>query len=659
MSFLVNILETIMNWSSATRALRFLAVSICLVATGTSWGALTELYFRAAVTTNTMADGRLAVMWGFAQDSSAAVQDGAATVPGPAIALGPGSQDLVIHLTNTLPEPVSLVIPSQQAVMGNPVRNPDGRVRSFTHEVPPGGVADYAWSNLQAGTFLYHSGSHPAIQVQMGLYGSLAKLSGAGMAYASVSFDSEVALLFSAIDPDLHDAVASGNYGPGMLVSSTLVYHPQYFLINGVSYTNGLAPVHAGQPNGRILLRILNADIDYHVPTLDGAYVKQVAEDGNQIPYSCEAYSIPLPPLKTIDAVLRVCETNTFALYDRRLGLMNSTNGSGGMLVFLDVSGAPLSLGDPVSQVAISLSNDHQRITLTWASASPATVLACTNRYYSADPADWFTLVEDVVPPWIHGTAVATPACYYRVANGGYTSDYDVGKFTVNVRQSDGAAPMENWIGCPLDLIDTLGNSVASKTFDQIMLDMCVSDATVVGNRDFVYSQDGIGGPTVNARRANGVWANIVGGVRATNFFTDQGYVVVISTAHTGPDKPLTFVGRVPTNAVLVGSIQQSDGAAPRENWVAYPYPAGAVTFDAAGLAAVVVDEPIVGNRDYVYSQDGVGGATLNARRGSGVWANVVGGTNATNLFGGQQYIITITPAHSGMATNWLVPKPY
>jgi peptide/nickel transport system permease protein len=80
-------------------------------------------------------------MWGFAKDSGPSVQDGTITVPGPVLALGPDAQGLVIHLTNTLTTPVSVVIPGQYAVQGDPARNLDGRARSFTHEAPPGGTA--------------------------------------------------------------------------------------------------------------------------------------------------------------------------------------------------------------------------------------------------------------------------------------------------------------------------------------------------------------------------------------------------------------------------------------------------------------------------------------------------------------------------------------
>jgi len=331
-----------MKQTTATEISRRLAIVIGLLTAGMSLGAQKEIYLRAGATTLTMADGRPVVMWGFAQDSGADVQDGTITVPGPAIALGPDVQSLIIHLKNTLTAPVSIVIPGQFAVQGNPERNPDGRVRSFTHEAPAGGTADYIWPNLQPGTYLYHSGSHPALQVQMGLYGALTRLADFGTAYPGVSFEREIILLHSEVDPELHDAVAADDYGPGKSVSSTLKYFPQYFMINGVSYTDGLLPVFAGRPGDRILLRFLNAGIDYRAPTLNGGYFSLLSEDGNLLPFARDTYTTLLPPLKTMDALFVVAPSDgpqTFALYDRRLGLVNATDmGMGGMLTHLDVS---------------------------------------------------------------------------------------------------------------------------------------------------------------------------------------------------------------------------------------------------------------------------------------------------------------------------------
>ncbi len=106
-------------------------------------------------------------------------------------------------------------------------------MRSFTHETASSAQGTYTWSNLSPGSYIYHSGSHVAVQVQMGLYGAVKKNSGGGnTAYNGITYDSEAMIFLSEVDPALHAAVDGGNYGPGNVVTSTLDYNPKYFLIN-------------------------------------------------------------------------------------------------------------------------------------------------------------------------------------------------------------------------------------------------------------------------------------------------------------------------------------------------------------------------------------------------------------------------------------------
>ena len=96
----------------------------------------------------------------------------------------------------------------------------------------------YTWTGIKAGTYLYQSGTHPALQIQMGLYGPFQYLpSTPGRAYSdpSTSFDIEKAVLLSEIDPALHTAVANNTYGTSM--TSTIDYNPRYFLVNGEPYS--------------------------------------------------------------------------------------------------------------------------------------------------------------------------------------------------------------------------------------------------------------------------------------------------------------------------------------------------------------------------------------------------------------------------------------
>ena len=445
-----------MNYRKIQKAARFIAVAVGLATAGTGWGA--EFWLRTGITTNTMPDGRQVAMWGFALDSADGAGDGVITVPGPQLNVA-SNDTLTIHVQNTLPEPVSLVIPGQYNYQVlDPVFHSggayDGRVRSLTHEAAAaGGKATYVWTSVQPGTFVYHTASHPSVQVQMGLYGALAVVNPGPAVYAGVPFASSATLLFSEIDPDVHDAVSGATFGAGpafrpedftnaaaviaqitgsadpvaafvagqlsgdpaslasdlnaiiggpsiydpalfpdtvlspatldllsltpppsqnypitgipfrgdlvrmnrlllqdglanagisippvMAMTSTIRSHAQYFMINGHSYTNGQLPIAVGKAGSAILLRLINAGMDAHVPTLNnGGDFRLIGEDGQQAPYVRSTSSSFLPALKTLDALWTPASAGTYAVYDRRLGLVNGMQSPGGMLVFLSV----------------------------------------------------------------------------------------------------------------------------------------------------------------------------------------------------------------------------------------------------------------------------------------------------------------------------------
>ena len=224
----------------------------------------------AAPTSVTVADGSTVPMWGYFCGSGSgpaatcAALNPASVTPNtwsPVVITVPSGQALTINLTNNLSFaaganniPTSIVIvgqlggglgnmtpvtspaPDHQAAMANntwfiantgnqgvsPTQGP--RVRTFGTEVMPGvaaatpctgtplGCAALTWNNLRPGTYLLESGTHPSIQVPMGLYGILVvttapTTSAAGTAYpaagttAAVTYSAEVPLELSEIDP--------------------------------------------------------------------------------------------------------------------------------------------------------------------------------------------------------------------------------------------------------------------------------------------------------------------------------------------------------------------------------------------------------------------------------------------------------------------------
>src|SRR5215469_3422915 len=241
----------------------------------------------------------------------------AATGWSPVVITVPTGQDLQINLTNSLiftitspagsagtnTVPTSLVIVGQLGGgLGNsatstsspdhtnsqqvtwPIASPGpantpppqgNRVQSFSTEVAEGKTGNLCWGTtcstptpaLKPGTYLIESGTHPSIQGPMGLYGMLVVTAaptqsagaetGVGTAYPGVSYDSEVPVLFSEIDPvqnnSVQAAVTTSGFsettvwsgqpgGCGNPTSSTyhqcyppaVNYTPLYYLINGV-----------------------------------------------------------------------------------------------------------------------------------------------------------------------------------------------------------------------------------------------------------------------------------------------------------------------------------------------------------------------------------------------------------------------------------------
>ena len=324
-------------------------------------------------------------MWGYALDTTGFAGNCAApaSVPGPELFV-PVAEGLTVHLRNVdLPEPTSIVIPGQATTM-SPVRHTAGpyagRVRSFAAEATAGTDQTYSWATLKPGTYLYHSGTHPQVQVQMGLYGAAKHDEATGLAYAGVPYASEVTLLFSEIDPALHTAVAQGQYGPNLPVSSTIDYAPQYFLINGKPHTDASLPAAAGSAGQATLLRLLNAGLQTRSPVLQGMHMRLVAEDGKPYPHAREQYSVFLPALKTVDAVITPASAGTYPIYDRRLAVTSpgpSGSVAGGMLAKLEVAsaaaGTPVAVADsystnedtPLSGVSSVLANDSGTEPLT------------------------------------------------------------------------------------------------------------------------------------------------------------------------------------------------------------------------------------------------------------------------------------------------------
>ena len=247
--------------------------------------------FRLTANTGDVAtpDGNSVFMWSYANGD--APDNGAFQSPGPVLCANQG-ETVVVTLANALPQATSVVFPGQDAA----VTATGGAPGLLTQEAAPGGTVSYSFTAGSPGTYLYESGSDPAKQIEMGLYGALVvRPAGcADCAYdAGTHYDParEFLLLLAEIDPDLHHAVETGG------TYDINARHNRYFTINGRSFPdtiqdNGSALLPT-QPYGALvriqpntptsapaLLRMLNAGADNHPFHPHGNHTREIAQDG-------------------------------------------------------------------------------------------------------------------------------------------------------------------------------------------------------------------------------------------------------------------------------------------------------------------------------------------------------------------------------------------
>lgn len=407
------------------------AASILLLANS---GALADsaVTLTAAPTTTTLPDGQTVPMWGYAcgtvsgAGASCTAANGVAQTVGvwqPPLITVPSGGSLTITLNNNLSftagtgttmVPTSLVIVGQlggglgaapsrmpspvhaaqgttwpgtlgATTPGAPVFSPPAqadRVRSFATEVAAGGSANLVWTpvNLRPGTYLIQSGTQPSIQGPMGLYGVLVVTDAN---YPGQTFDKDVALLLSEIDPlqntAVDTAVRTAGFSDALVWSGqtgkcgdptvhtcyppAVNYAPRYYLINGVSFdrsssASSALAVDAAGAQGRVLLRFVNAGLRMHVPSVVGASMTLLAEDSNKLPGVPKVQSaLFLAAGKTYDVTIQPKQSTagsydpaTYAVFDRALGLSTNNQRDGGMQTYINVAGGTAPA--PVAAVA-------------------------------------------------------------------------------------------------------------------------------------------------------------------------------------------------------------------------------------------------------------------------------------------------------------------
>ncbi len=265
-----------------------------------------------------VADGGSIYSWGYSTGPQM-------QLPGTTLIVTAGLP-VTVTLNNNLPAAAgntSIVFPGHQ-VTATPNTGVPGLL---AQEAPSGGSVTYTFTPSEPGTYQYHSGTRPDLQVEMGLYGALiVRPATAGCAYehAATCFDREYLYLLSEVDMDIHQAAERQASGPGPIDIGTGAYRSEYWLINGRAAPDTMAaagtdvlpnqPYNAMtrmHPGERLLMRVVGAGREMHPFHHHGNHARVLARDGRLLLSATDPtklagpllFTIPSAPGGTVDAV--------------------------------------------------------------------------------------------------------------------------------------------------------------------------------------------------------------------------------------------------------------------------------------------------------------------------------------------------------------------
>ncbi len=223
--------------------------------------------------------------------------------PGPTLIVNEGDA-VTVTLNNTgLMMNTSIIFPGQ-----GEVTTTNGVVGDITQEAAPGGTVTYSFTATNPGTYLYQSGTHMDLQVEMGLVGALiVRPSGFDqntnrVAYGSTdsAYDHEYLFVLSEMDPVIHERIFFGEQflqdplafmsGAAYNISDRFAV---YWFINGRNGLDALLPpnvfTHPNQPYNslpqtrpgeKVLMRFVGAGHDAHPFHAHGNHNLTIARDG-------------------------------------------------------------------------------------------------------------------------------------------------------------------------------------------------------------------------------------------------------------------------------------------------------------------------------------------------------------------------------------------
>jgi FtsP/CotA-like multicopper oxidase with cupredoxin domain len=225
---------------------------------------------------------------------------------------------------------VSLVFPGQVVSTGG--GSADGLL---TREAAPGATVTYTFTAANAGTYMYHSGTRPDLQIEMGLLGALIvrpygfdPMAGRAYNHADSAYDHEYLFLLSEMDPRIHNALELMGFALGTAqveAAGWLAdYFPGYWFVNGRNAPDTMlmsgVPWLPTQPYGamvrmrpgeKVLMRVIGGGRDMHPFHHHGNHAKVIARDarllesapGAGTDLAFDVFTVQSVPGETVDAI--------------------------------------------------------------------------------------------------------------------------------------------------------------------------------------------------------------------------------------------------------------------------------------------------------------------------------------------------------------------
>jgi len=248
------------------------------------------------------ADGNSQYVWGFANvvtDTVTTSTSATMQYPGPTLIVNQGDT-VTVNLSNALPAPVSIIFPGQENVaVSTNIESQDGEV---TREAMVGGNVSYTFIATEPGTYMYHSGTQQALQIEMGLVGALivrpTVIDPFHQAYShvSTSFDHEYLFLLSEMDPSIHAQVESQVLAGSTPAVDFSKYAATLWFINGRNGPDTLLEANVDwlpnqpyniiprmHPGEKLLMRVVSAGRDMHPFHTHGNNTWLIARDGRML----------------------------------------------------------------------------------------------------------------------------------------------------------------------------------------------------------------------------------------------------------------------------------------------------------------------------------------------------------------------------------------